>query len=417
MPPTALPGPASKLLPEPPTRAVSTLLAAWALALLLGLQPIATDLYLPGLPLLARELGASMSAATQTMAALVLAFGLGQLVWGPLADRFGRRPVLCIGLVLFCLASVGCALAPGIHALVGWRALQGAALAAAIVCARAMLRDLYEPHEGARVMSIALTGLGAIALVGPPLGGFITATAGWRATLGTVAVCGAAVLTFVVLALPETLQHKNPHATRPLRLWAAWRHIAGHPSFQAWAALIAATYGGLFTLLAGSSFVYMDVLHLSPAQYGLALASCSAVYIVATFFCRRWIVRHGMVKGVAIGARFSLAGGLVMAALALAGFHNIWALLLPQWLYCFGHGIHQPVGQAAVVGPFPQHAGAASALAGFLLAAVAFGVGLWLGRALDGTVLPLALGMGFWAVLTSAAAWWLVPRAQRLAVA
>ena len=394
---------------------VSTLVAAWALALLLGLQPITTDLYLPGLPGLARELGASMAAAMQTMAALILAFGLAQLVWGPVADRLGRRPVWCLGLALYCAASVGCALAPSIQALIGWRVLQGAALAAAVVCARAMLRDLYEPHEGARVMSIALTGLGFIALVGPPLGGVVVAALGWRAAFATVAVCGVVVMVFVLVVLPETIAQKNPLATRPKPLLRAWWRIATNAEFQAWTALISATYGGLFTLLAASSFVYMDVLGLSAAAYGLALASCSGAYILGTVFCRRWIARHGLTRGVAIGARYTFAGGVSMLLLALLGVHTVWALLLPQWLYSFGHGIHQPVGQAAAVGPFPQHAGAASALAGFALALVAFAVGIWLGQALDGTVMPLALGMGFWALLTSAVAWVLVPRAERLA--
>ena len=390
-------------------------MVAWALALLLGLQPIATDLYLPGLPGLARDLGASMGQATQTMAALILAFGLAQLVWGPLADRFGRRPVLRLGLALFVVASIGCALAPSMSALIGWRAVQGAGLAAAVVCARAMLRDLYEPREGARVMSIALTGLGLIALIAPPLGGVIAALWGWRATLGVVAVCGALVLAFVLIKLPETIAHKNRDATRALPLLSTWRRIAAHPTFQAWAALISATYGGLFTLLAASSFVYINVLGLSAAEYGLTLASGSAAYIVGTFFCRRWIARHGMARGVAIGARFSGAGGVAMVVFALAGVHTVWAVLLPQWLYCFGHGIHQPVGQAAVVGPFPKHAGAASALAGFVMAALAFGVGVWLGHTLDDSVMPMALGVGFWALLTCAVAWVLVPRAERLA--
>ncbi len=419
---TAEPGATPALNATPLSSAVSAplvshWLAAWALAMLLGLQPIATDLYLPGLPLLTREFGASMAAAMQTMAALILAFGLAQLVWGPVADRVGRRPVLLLGLTLFTVATLGCALAPSIEALVALRALQGAGVAAAVVCARAMLRDLYEPLEGARVMSIALSGLGFIALVGPPLGGAITTLWGWRASFVASALCAVAVLTFMARAIPETLARKNVDATRIAPLLRNWWRISAHPGFQAWTALIAATYGGLFTLLAGSAFVYMDVLGLSAAAYGLALASCSLAYITGTFFCRRWMARHGLARGVAMGARFTLAGGVAIVVLALLGAHSIWAVLLPQWLYCFGHGIHQPVGQAAVVGPFPQHAGAASALAGFVLAAVAFGVGVWLGQALDGTVMPLALGVGFWAVLTSAVAWGLVPRAERWAAA
>lgn len=394
---------------------MSHALAAGALALLLGLQPITTDLYLPALPALTRALGASMASAQLTMSALILAFGIAQLFWGPVADRVGRRPVLVTGLVLYTVASIGSALAPSIEVLIVWRALQGACMAAAVVCARAVVRDLYEPHEGAHVMSLALSGLAVIAFAGPALGGLVAAWWGWRAALTVVAACGALTLAFVAWRLPETLARKNPRATQLGPLLANWSRIGRHPTFVAWTLLISCTYGGLFTLLAASSFVYIEVLGLGPTEYGLSLACSSISYLAATFVCRRWIARVGMVRTVGRGAWFTLAGGVSMAALAFAGVSAVWAVLVPQAVYSFGHGLHQPVGQAAAVGPFPQAAGAASALAGFVLALVAFGIGLWLGRALDGSVRPLAYGMGFWAVLTCTAAWALVPRAQRLA--
>jgi DHA1 family bicyclomycin/chloramphenicol resistance-like MFS transporter len=376
---------------------VSHGLAAFALALLLGLQPVTTDVYLPALPMLARDLGAPMSAAQLTMSALILAFGLAQLFWGPVADRLGRRPVLITGLLLYTAASIGSVLAGSIGWLVVWRVLQGATMAAAVVCARAIVRDLYEPLEGARVMSLALSGLGVIAIAGPVLG-------------GVVAAFGALTLAFVAWRLPETLLHKNPDATRAGPLLAQWGQIARHPTFIAWTLLVSATYGGLFTILAGSSFTYIDVLGLSPGWYGLAMASGSLSYLGGTFVCRRWIVRHGIRGAVARGGGFTLAGGVLIVALALAGVHSVWAIVVPQWLFAFGHGIHQPCGQAGAVGPFPRAAGAASALAGFVLAITAFGIGLWLGQALDGTVLPYALGIGFWSVATATVAWTLVQR-------
>jgi DHA1 family bicyclomycin/chloramphenicol resistance-like MFS transporter len=136
----------------PPARAavLAPHLAALALALLLGLQPITTDLYLPALPALAADLGAGMASVQLTMSGLILAFGIAQLAWGPVADRFGRRPVLLASLALFALASVGTVLAPNIGALTLARIAQGACLAATVVCGRAMVRDLYEPHQGAR---------------------------------------------------------------------------------------------------------------------------------------------------------------------------------------------------------------------------------------------------------------------------
>lgn len=384
--------------------------AALALALLLGLQPVTTDLYLPALPQLTRALGASMGLAQLTMSALLLSFGLGQLLWGPVADRVGRRPVLLLGLLLYTLAALSAALAASAEALVASRAVQGLGMAAAVVCARALLRDLYEGAEGAHVMALGMSGLGVMAIASPTLGGLLAAGAGWRAALAGVAVVGLTVLAFVALRVPETLRQRRPDATHPAVLLRGWSRMLRHPVFVGWAALSAATYGGLFTMLAGSSFVYIEVLGLSPAAYGLVLGSGSLAYIGGTFVCRRWVRDHGPVGAVQRAAWLTLAGALGMVLPAALGLQSAWAIALPMALYAAGHGVHQPCGQSGVAGPFPREAGAASALAGFVLAVVAFGVGLWLGGALDGTVRPLVYGVGFWAVLTSAIAWTLVRR-------
>ncbi|NML15546.1 multidrug effflux MFS transporter [Azohydromonas caseinilytica] len=402
--------PASPLVAAASRPAVSPAVVALALALLLGLQPVTTDLYLPALPRLTRDFGATLAQSQLTMSALILAFGIGQLFWGPVADRFGRRPVLLLSLALYTAASVASALAPAIGWLVLWRTLQGAALAAAVVCARAMVRDFYEPTEGAHVMSKGMSGLGLIAIASPVLGGTLAATLGWRAPLGAVAAIGAVALAFVALRLPESLAPRNRQALRLGPLAGAVREVLGHRTFRAWSALVACTYGGLFAILALSSFVYIEVLGLAPGQFGIALASASVAYLLGTFQCRRWLLRHGLDGAVRRGAAFSLAGGLSMAALALAGVQEVWAVLLPQWLYAFGHGIHQPCGQAGAVGPFPRNAGVAAALNGFMLAATAFLVGLWVGQAMDGSTRPMGLVVGVFGIATATVGWTLVQR-------
>jgi MFS transporter, DHA1 family, multidrug resistance protein len=389
---------------------ISPLLIVTLLALLLGTQPITTDLYLPALPGLATELRSPMSSTQLTLSALLFAFGISQLLLGPMADRFGRRPVLLGGLSSYVLASAGSALAGDIGALVAWRALQGVGMGAAVVCARAMVRDLYAPADGARVMSKALSGLGLIALASPLVGGLIASVLGWRMALAATGVFGALCLAMVALTLPETARRLNPQALQLAPMWRQWGRILRHPSFVAWSLLIACTYAGLFAFLAGSSFVFIDVLGSSRMACGLYLAGCSVCYIAGTFCCRHWLGRHGLAGAVKRGAAFTLVGGVSMAGLAWAGVVAPWAIFVPQFVYSFGHGIHQPCGQAAVVGPFPHHAGAASALAGFILAAAAVGVGAWLGVAMDGTVVPLTTAVGAMSVATALVAWTLVQR-------
>ncbi len=380
------------------------------LSLLLGVQPITTDLYLPALPSMTAAFAAPMSQAQLTLSALLLAFGTSQLVWGPLSDRFGRRPILLVGLSAYIVAAVVSAFAVSMEMLIVARAVQGAAMGASVMCARAIVRDLYTPEVGARMMSKGLSGLGVIACVSTPLGGLVADLLGWRFALMLLAVFGALTLVVVVRHFEETVRHPNEEALRPARLFSTWKHIVGHHTFWSFALLATSSYGGLFTYLAASSFVFIELHGLSRTLYGLSMFSMSLAYLFGTVFCRRMLIRYGVRRTVAIGAGFSLAGGTAFGLLALFGVHAVWATLLPIYLFMVGHGVHQPCGQSGTVGPFPRTAGAASAMGGFVMMVCAFAMGLWLGKNMDGTVDPLANGMWFWGVMTALVAWGLVAR-------
>jgi DHA1 family bicyclomycin/chloramphenicol resistance-like MFS transporter len=394
---------------------MSPLLIVLVLSLLLGIQPVTTDLYLPALPALTEGFGAGMAQAQLTLSALLLAFGGSQLLWGPLSDRFGRRPILLWGLAAYVVAAVGAALAPSMTALIVWRTLQGAAMGAAVISARAIVRDLYAPVDGARAMSRGLTGLGIIACGGPILGGLVSDLAGWRVALLVTAVFGAVTLAVIALRLRETAPVADPHALSPARLARNWWTIARHPTFIAYCALSAASYGGLFTFLAASSFVFIRVLGLSKTQYGLTMFTVSFVYVLSTVLCRRLLPRFGLRRTVAIAGGLTLAGGVLMAVLAHAGVRSVWAIALPFYLFMMGHGVHQPCSQSGAVGPFPQAAGTASALNGCLMMVAAFAMGGWLGTHMDGTVFPMVHGILFWSVLIALTAWTLVQRHGELA--
>lgn len=348
--------------------------AVLLLTLLLGIQPINTDLYLPALPTLQRELSASTSATQLTLSALIICFGLAQLVGGPLSDRFGRRPVLLTGMVFYTLASVASARSPTIEWRVFWRALQGAGLCAAVSYARSIGRDLYAPQDGARIMRKALGGLGPIAMASPLVGGIVVQGLDWHAALPVVAAFGAVTLAIVMWKYDETVPARNPRATRAAALPRNWAAVLGPPTFRAWTLLSGFGYGGLFFLLAGSSLVYIGLL--GTVSYGFLMRSQSFACMVGTSWCRRLLARHGLREAPRRGAGFTLAGGLGIAGLALAGVRSVWAVMLSSWLFCIGHGVRQPCGQAGAVGPLPEKAGTAASLSGFHMMSVAFFVGL-----------------------------------------
>ncbi len=380
------------------------------LSLLLGLQPVTTDLYLPALPALTEGFGAPMAQAQLTLTALLLSFGLSQLIWGPLSDRFGRRPVLLVGLTAYVLASIASTLAPSMSWLIVWRTLQGAAMGAGVMCARAIVRDLYTPLQGARVMSKGLSGLGVIACLSAPLGGLLSELYSWRIVLLALAIFGAICLAVIALRFVETVPQKSLQALQPATLASTWLAILRNPTFLAFSALSTASYGGLFTFLASGSFVFIKVLGLSKTHYGLLMFSMAFVYLLGTFLCRRLLPRFGVRRSVAIAGALTLTGGTLMAVLALSGLRSPWAIMLPFYLFMLAHGVHQPCGQSGAVGPFPQAAGAASALNGFLMMLAAFVVGSWLGGHMDGTVFPLVYGIWFWSVLIALAAWTVVQK-------
>ncbi|MDR1967130.1 MAG: multidrug effflux MFS transporter [Burkholderiaceae bacterium] len=392
--------------------AASPLLIVLILGLLLGIQPVTTDVYLPALPALQRDLRASMSQVQMTFAALLLAFGTSQLVWGPLSDRFGRRPILLWGLGAYVLASAACVLAPSMPLLIAARVAQGASLGAAVMSGRAIVRDLYAPLEGARMMSKGLSGLGVIAIACMPLGSLLTNAYGWRAAMGVQVVFGALTWLLLALRFGETLAAPNPHALAPRTLWRSWTQIARHRTFIAYQLLSTGSYAALFVFLSTSSFMLIEALGMSRSAYGLTMAGQSLLYTLSTVACRRLLARWGIRRTVYAAGWLSFSAGVSMAGLAWFGWgqpwYGAWAVLLPQALFILAHGVHHPVGQSGVVAPFPGMAGTASALNGFVMMAVVFPIGLWLGRAMDGTARPMALAHLIGCTVIAVTAWTLV---------
>ena len=367
------------------------------LSLLLGLQPLTTDLYLPALPELTVQLGASLAEGQQTLAALLLAFGVSQPLWGALSDRFGRKSVLATGLALYVMSALGCVLATSIGQLLLWRIVQGVALGASVMTARAIVRDVYETLAAALAMSKALSGLGVLACLGPPLGGLLTWALGWRAALGVLVVIGVITLTVVLYGLRETLPRPNAEALRWRRFAFTWREIGAHPDFWYFTLLSSASYGGVFTFLATSSYVLIDRYGLTPQDCGWVLCSTAAAFLLGTLLCRRLLRTLGIARTVALGASASVLGAVGMVT--LSGVDHWWAVVLPFYPYIFAHGIHMPCGQSGAVSPFPHAAGSASALAGFVMMLCVFLTGLALGASTLTPRASMTVAISLWALL------------------
>ncbi len=365
-------------------------LAVVVMTLLVAMQPITTDLYLPALPLLVADLKTPVASVQLTLSSLMISYGLGQLAWGPVSDRLGRRPVLLTGLSLYALAAAGAACAPSVGPLIACRVLQGAALGAAVVCARAMVRDLYEPVEGTRIATLSLTGVGLVAMTVPVLGGWLATHWGWRAALWATALYALGTMLLIALRVPETL---GVRATTPVRVGSmlrSYREIARNPAFLTWTGLSAFGYAANFSFYATSSYVFIGRMGLSGPQFGAVLGAASISYMLGTLLCRYWVGRHGVRIAVQRGGWLTMGAIAVWLVPTLTGGHTAWTLASGIWLQIFAYGIHQPCGQVGMVAPFKSHAGAASALGGCVLALGSFVASSWLGVVFDGSSRSLA---------------------------
>ena len=374
------------------------------------LQPLSTDLYLPTLPAIASHFDASVATVQWTLSVFIAVFGAWQLVAGPLTDRYGRYPFITLGAAVYAAASLLCMAAPSMAVLVLGRALQALGACTCLVGARGVVRDLYTPSEGARMLASAATIMSFAPLLGPILGAQLAGAFGWRAAFAALAVFSLSLAVFAGLKLKETNTRPNPQALALGPMLRTYRQVLRSPAFRAYTLAAASTYAGLFAFISGSSFVLMRTLGQSATAYAFSFSTMVAGYLVGTLFCRRLLPRHGMQRTIAVGASLQVLAGFAMAALALAGVHAPAAIAAPMFFYGLSHGIVQPPAQSGAVAPFPGNAGAAAALLGFSMMLIAACVGAWMGASYNGTVYPLTLTVAACSLATALIAFTLVRR-------
>lgn len=374
----------------------------------LALQPLSTDLYLASLPALRVHFDAPVSSVQLTLSAFLAGFAISQLLAGPLSDRFGRRPVALGGAALYLAGSLLGVFAPSLAVLVAARIAQALGVCCTVVCARAIVRDLYEAEPGARVMSRALSWMGVVPIAGPVLGGLVQSAFGWRANFIVLAADGAAMLAATLRVLPETNRHRNPHATDLGPLLRNYALVASSRNFWANALPITGSYGALFCFISASSFVLIELFGVSERAFGFTYALVTLGYLLGTIAVRRVLGRLGLTRSVRLGATVGLVAGSTMALLAALGVQSLAAVLVPMCFVTAAHGFIQPCCQIGAIDPFPRHAGAATALMGFTMLTIAAFAGWLVGALHDGTVRPLAWAVAASACFSALSAWTLL---------
>ena len=359
------------------------------LSLLMGFASVSTDLYLPAMPAMGQALRVSAGQIEWTVSSYLVGFSVGQLVWGPIGDRYGRRGPIIAGLVLFTIGSAGCAMATGIGPLIVARLLQALGASASVVLARAMVRDLYEGPAAARMMSSLMTVMAVAPLLGPLAGGQMLAVAGWRAIFWFLVVVGLATLAAMPI-FPETLPAAR-RDRRPLaKVYGGYGALIRDRRLLAYAGAGGFFYAGMFAYIAGSPHVFIVVHGVSPQTYGLLFAAGVAGIMAANALNARLVQRIGSDRLLVLGSAGAAVSGLFLAANVGPGWAGLVGVVVPLFLFTGMAGFIVANSIVGALALSTDKAGSVSALIG----AAQYGAGIAgsavLGAFNDGTARPLA---------------------------
>lgn len=378
------------------------------LSMLMAFASISTDLYLPALPVMAQSLHASAGQLEWTISGFLIGFSLGQLLWGPIGDRYGRRLPVALGLLLFLAGSTGCALSDSAATMIAWRAVQAVGACASVVLARAMVRDLYSGHRAAQMLSTLMTVMAIAPLLGPSLGGLILHEASWRAIFWALVILGCITLAMLFI-LPETLPPARRNQEPLSRALVRYGQLLRDRSILGYIGAGGFFYGAMYAYIAGTPFAYITYHHASAQQYGVLFAVGIVGIMLTNQLNSRWVARMGSDRLMRLGTLGATLAALLLAVDAWTDWGGLAGLVVPLFLFVAATGFIVANSIVGAMSAFPQIAGATSALVGSLQ----YGTGI-LGSGLvgvfaDGTPRPMAAVILLFGMASLFCARWVVP--------
>ncbi|MDP9898869.1 multidrug effflux MFS transporter [Variovorax ginsengisoli] len=378
---------------------------ALVLGLLSAIGPFAIDMYLPALPAIGSSLGAQIGAVQMSLTAFFIALGIGQPFYGPVSDMFGRKPPLYVGLVLFAVASVGCALATDIHTLIALRFVQGLGAAAGMAIPRAVVRDLHTGNDAARLMSLLMLVFSVSPILAPLAGSLVIAFAGWRGVFWSVTIAALAGLVLVATSLRETRPASERVESSLRGALAAYGLLLRDRHYLGLVFIGSFAMAGFFTYLANSSFVMIDHYGLSPAMYSVAFGVNAAAFIGVSQFTGALGERFGLVRVVKGAVSACAVVMVLMFAFFAAGGDRLWVLIVLYFIASGFMGLVIPTTSVLALERHGAIAGTASALLGTLQMLTGAVVMAVVGMFTDGRPLPMVAGMAAGALIALVLTW------------
>ena len=355
--------------------------------------PVGIDMFLAGAPNVTEGLNTTPNRIINSISAVLLGNAVGQLVLGPLSDRYGRKPIILLTLVIYAGAALASGLSTNVEHFIFWRFIQGLAISTGRILAASVSRDLFEREQLGRMMAQILSVTAMSAIIFPIIGGQIAQHFPWQWLFWVMVSFGVVVFVLVLFFYQETIEEKNPNAIRPRHLIANWIETIRHPVFLRYVFCSSFAMAGFGAYLAISSTVLRGVFGLSAENYGFLFAVIAFFFMVSAFSSGRLISKIGQHRVIEIGTVVALCGGTLLLGLALLDIRLSLAVVIPAGIYVFGIGWVFPQANALAMQPFPNSAGAAAALMGFISNISSAGMGFLLGTLTHNSALYLAIAM------------------------
>lgn len=360
------------------------------LGALSALGPLSIDMYLPGFPAMATDLQTSVDQVTYSLSSFFIGISIGQLICGPLLDRYGRKRPLVVGLVVYILASVGCALSPTVEILIGFRLLQALGCCVAMVAPRAITRDVFPLSESVRVFSLLILILGVSPILAPTVGSYLIASFGWQAVFITTAAIGLLLLGAVHFKLKESQPADPSVSLKAGPILSSFGTVLKHPQFFTYGCAGSIVSAGLFAYLSGSPFVFMNIYGLSEKQYGWIFGLIAAGLITCSQLNNLLVKRFSSESIVKTVMLVQASAGILFCAGTVMGILDVYTTIFLIFIFLSCQGFSFPNSAALSMAPFSKEAGSASALMGALQMGFGSIASAMVGAMNDGTQLPMA---------------------------
>ena len=357
------------------------------------LGPIGIDMFLAGVPNIAEGLGSTPNRVIASISTVMLGNAVGQLVLGPASDRFGRKPIILLTLFLFAGAALASGLSPSIEYLIFWRFIQGLAISGGRILAAAVARDLFDREQLGKMMADILFVTSLAAIMFPIIGGQIAQYLPWQWLFWTMTLSGTLVFLLFKFFYQETIEQRNPKALWPNYLLTNWLATVRNPVFVRYVLCSSFSMAGFGAFLGTSPTVLRGAFGVSAVTYGFLYSIIAGFFLVATFIGGRFLLAIGQQRIIAIGVLIMLVGGIVLTALAIIDIRHPLAVIMPSAFFVLGLGLVFPQTNSLALQPFPQSAGTAASLMGFITNLVMAGVIVVLAAMTHTTALNLAVAI------------------------